>query len=392
MNVTRWEATATLLPNGNVLIAGGQGGTGFAVAPLASVDLYDPTTNSFAPAGATPTMNQPRWGATATLLNNGQVLIAGGQNSTAGVLDTGILNNVELYDPATNTFAPGASLPTMNTARTGATAVLLFNGKVLIAGGEGPSPIPPFSNVVSLNSVELYDPATNSFAPANSLPTMTALRDGCTGTLLSNGKVLIAGGVERFVLLVPTISNTGDLYDPVTNSFAPAASLPTMNATRAFATATLLPGGEVLIAGGETPNIDVLGIGITTLASVDLYDPVTNSFAPAASTPLMNQARQGATATLLNNGLVLVAGGVDNQKLPNESTDVSTLLASVDLYDPVTNSFAPAASTPLMNQARQGATATLLGNGKVLIAGGSGSGYSVALSSTELYTPANTAP
>lgn len=125
---------------------------------------------------------------------------------------------------------------------------------------------------------------------------------------------------------------------------------------------------------------------------MDLYNPVTNSFAPASSTPLMNQGRQSATATLLNNGLVLVAGGTENQKPPNSSVDVSSILASVDLYDPATNSFAPAASTPLMNQARMGATATLLGNGKVLIAGGSGSGYSVALSSTELYTPANTAP
>jgi hypothetical protein len=116
----------------------------------------------------------------------------------------------------------------------------------------------------------------------------------------------------------------------------------------------------VLIAGGLGPGS---GESMVTIPDVDLYDPVTNSFAPSASTPLMNEARSGATATLLNNGKVLVAGG---------SGTSNAILASVDLYDPATNSFVPAASTPTMNNGRVYATATLLPNGEVLIAGGFG--------------------
>jgi hypothetical protein len=113
-----------------------------------------------------------------------------------------------------------------------------------------------------------------------------------------------------------------------------------------------------------------------TLSAVDLYDPASNSFAPAASTPLMNHAREGATATSLNNGKVLVAGGAET---PN-----SSILACVDLYDTATNSFAPAASTPTMNHGRVDATATLLANGKVLIV--AGQGVFGPTNSMELYT------
>ena len=360
MNQARKDATATPLPNGQVLIAGGQDSSG----SLSSVELYDPATNSFASAASTPTMNTARSNATATLLPNGKVLIAGGFGTSFGPGGgtSGSLSSVELYDPATNSFASAASLPTMNTPRDGAAAALLPNGKVLIAGG---------GNLESpLDSGELYDPVTNSFASAASLPTMSDLRSAPTATLLPDGNVLIAGGLEGFTLNIPMISNSVDLYDPTTNSFAAAISNPRMTAFRSEATATLLPNGKVLIAGGIGPGSS--GPLTVTLNSVDLYDPASNSFAPAASTPMMNQARTGATATLLNDGLVLIAGGAGG----NESI--------VDLYDPATNSFVPAASTPRMNYARIFATATLLSSGKVLIAGGTG--VFGPLNTTDLYT------
>jgi hypothetical protein len=125
-----------------------------------------------------------------------------------------------------------------------------------------------------------------------------------------------------------------------------------------------LPNGKVLIAGG--------GNGVGYLNSTELYDPVANTFAPPASTAVMNTARQSDTATLLPNGKVLIAAGQG-----------STILSSTELYDPATNSFA--ASTPSMNTARQSHTGTLLPNGKVLITGGNGNAG--ALNSTELYTP-----
>jgi hypothetical protein len=135
----------------------------------------------------------------------------------------------------------------------------------------------------------------------------------------------------------------------------------------------LLANGKVLIAGGMGQRLDA-NDPYPPLNDVDLYDPASNSFAPAASTPLMKQARAGATATMLNNGKVLVVGGLGEAN--NESI--------VDLYDPATNSFLPAALTPRMNYARSDATATLLPNGKVLIAGGTG--VFGPLNTTDLYT------
>ena len=273
MNWWRGGASATLLPNGKVLIAGGYGGyfdgpSGY----LSSTDLYNPVTNTFAAFASTPVMNAARSNATATLLPNGKVLIAGGYAF-------GALGSTELYDPATNTFAAAASTPVMNTARNDATATLLPNGQVLIAGGDNDSS--------SLSSTELYDPASNTFAAAASTPVMNTARFGATATLLPNGEVLIAGGDNG------SLSST-ELYNPAANTFAAAASTPVMNTARYDATATLLPNGRVLIAGG--------GNGSTYLSSTELYDPATNTFAAAASTPVMNTARELATATLLPNG------------------------------------------------------------------------------------------
>jgi hypothetical protein len=312
----------------------------------AVVTAAPPSIDTF--AATTPLMNTARDAATATLLPkpnflNGQVLIAGGQNNFVPIAST------ELYDTLSNVFATSA--PSMNVARSGATATLLPNGKVLIAGGEG--------SVAALKSVELYDPATGFAATT---PSMNSARSLATATLLPNGMVLIAGG---------SLLSSTELYNPVTNTFAPAASTPVMNGGRSFATATLLPNGKVLIAGGAA-NMSSTG----ALATTELYDPVANTF--AASTPVMNAARYVATATLLANGKVLIAGG---------TRDGNTGLSSTELYDPVANTFAP--STPAMNAARAGATATLLPNGKVLIAGGVSFdvGY---LSSTELYDPVAT--
>lgn len=198
---------------------------------------------------------------------------------------------------------------------------------------------------------------------------MSDARGDATATLLPNGKVLIAGGDDGKSLATESPTNSVDLYDPATNSFA--TSTPLMNEAREQATATLLANGKVLIAGG-------LGLSGGTLNpilnDVDLYDPASNTFAPASSTPLMNKARVEATATLLNNANVLIAGGITG------SIDTSI----VDIYDPATNSFFPASLTPSMNYQRLDATATLLPNGKVLIAGGGG--IFGSLNTTDLYT------
>ena len=330
LSTAREFDTATLLPNGKVLIAGGYGISG----PLNTAELYDPVTNSFSPIAST--MSAARAFPTATLLLNGRVLIAGGFNNLSDV------SLVDLYDPTTNTFSTG---PAMITARDTSTATLLPNGKVLIAGG--------FSKNGVEASAELYDPIANSFSAVPG--GMTAARYQATATLLPNGKVLVTGGSNNNGILSST-----ELYDPAANSFTAG---PALQETRESATATLLSNGKVLIAGGDGD----LGY----LAMTDIYDTSTNLIAAG---PSMNTAREAITANLLPNGKVLIAGGYGGG-----------YFATTELYDPATNSFAAPASTASMNSTREFATGTLLRNGEILIAGGDNVGG--FLNTTEMYTP-----
>jgi len=296
--------------------------------------------NQFATANL-PTMVTAREYHTAALLANGKVLFAGGEDSSAD-----ILNTAELYDPAANSFT--AVLSTMSFAREFATATLLPNGKVLIAGGLGPHG--------DVSAADIYDPVANSFSAG---PAMVYPRDSASAVLLPNGKVLIAGGFSG-----GNFQSTAELYDPVANSFT-AVPLG-MTEARYLPTITLLTSGQVLITGGSNFS------GI--LSSTDIYNPLTNSFSAG---PALNAERESATAALLPNGKVLIAGGDDNDGYPT----------TTELYDPAANSFAVG---PAMNMGREEtANAILLRNGKVLIAGGwlFGSGGSGVLASTELYDP-----
>jgi Abnormal spindle-like microcephaly-assoc'd, ASPM-SPD-2-Hydin/Galactose oxidase, central domain/Kelch motif len=343
MNTTRYGHTTTLLNNGTVLVAGGCNDS-LGGCPLASAELYDPATGTFTPTG---NMISDRVNYTATLLNNGEVLIAGGGSPGSS------LASAELYDPATGTFIPTG---TMTNARINHTATLLNNGNVLIAGGEDLSAGNPL-----LASAELYDPATGTFTATGS---MTSARVSDTATLLNNGMVLVAGGVAT-AAACPGL-NSVDLYDPATGTFTATGS---MTDNRFGHSATLLDNGKVLVAGGENCE---LSTGDYVLASSELYDPATEMFTPSGS---MTSERGGHTATLLNNGMVLAAGGF---------TAFGVILASAELYDPATGTFI---ATGTMTSARSFINTTpLLNNGTALLAGGDSSGGTI-LASAELYSP-----
>jgi hypothetical protein len=322
---------AVLLPNGQVLVTGGFGpiGGGYT-AFLPTAELYDPGTGSFASTG---TMTDGRENSTATLLQNGKVLVAGGY----GGIGFSNIASAELYDPATGSFAPTGA---MTVSRAEATATLLPNGKVLIAGG-----ISGGYSFIPTASAELYDPSSGTFAPTGS---MAVPRFAHSATLLPNGDVLIAGGDTA---LGTFGTATAELYDPTSGTFSPTGS---MSVSRWRHTATVLPNGKVLVAGG-------FGAGADARTSAELYDPTSGTFSPTGA---MTTARETQTATLLANGQVLIAGG--------ENTDSGSYspLASAELYDPVTGLFTSAGD---MTTARRGHTATLLPNGDVLLAGGSDS-------------------
>jgi hypothetical protein len=334
LNVARLWHTATLLNNGMVLIAGGQDPTGNTTA---SAELYNPATGTFT---ATGSMTTARNFHTATLLNNGMVLIAGGGNNTAPF----VLGTAELYNPVTGTFT---TTGTMTTARHEHTATLLNNGMVLIAGG-GNETTAGFNFILA--SAELYDPATGTFITTGSMTPGEALH---TATLLNNGMVLIAGGIDP----TGTTSASAELYNPATGTFTATGSL---NTARLYHTATLLNNGMALIAGG-TGSANTL----IPLAGAELYNPATGIFTGTGS---LNTARHRHTATLLNNGTVLIAGG-------SQGFSGILALASAELYDPATATFA---ATGSLNTGRQYHKATLLNNGMVLITGG-------GLASAELY-------
>ncbi len=330
LNASRTYQTATMLNNGLVLIVGGYNTNG----PLASAELYDPATGGFALTGS---LNTARWLHTATLLNNGMVLIAGGYNAASG----GYLGSAELYNPSTGTFSYTAS--PLNTARDWHTATLLQNGMVLLAGGYGANGF--------LDAAEIFDPTNQTFMPTGN---MNSSRASHTATLLNDGTVLIAGGNDGYGYF-----NVAEIFSPATASFSYTTT--GLITARSLHTATLLNDGQVLITGG-------FGAG-GFVAQAELYNVFTGMFSPAGS---LNTARDAHTATLLTNGSVLVAGG----------EGFSGYLASTEVFDPATAAYTPAGNLP---NAAGSATATQLANGQLLIAGGFGSdGYFDAAS---LYSP-----
>jgi hypothetical protein len=332
MSAARVDHTATLLSDGRVLIAGGQDAN---VAIVASAELYDPKSGTFS---ATGPMTTARVADTATLLSDGRVLIAGGYNGSSDYNGSNHLSSAELYDPKSGTFSPTGPL---TTAREHHTATLLSDGWVLLAGGVDASH-------KDLASAELYDPKTGTFSPTGSMATA---RVGPTATLLSDGRVLIAGGEN----LSSNQLASAELYDPKTGTFSPTGSMTT---SRYNHTATRLADGRVLIAGGYN--------GSYHQSSAELYDPKSGTFSPTGS---MAVGREYHTATLLSDGRVLVAGGEDVREAS---------VASAELYDPKSGTFSPTGS---MTTARDGHTATLLSDGRVLVTGG------WFLASAELWQP-----
>src|SRR2546425_374238 len=263
---------STDFPTANPLQAALAGDNDAFVAKICNDPVGTPDTWT-----ATGSMGTARSFHTATLLPNGKVLVAGGQNGSP------VLTSAELYDPAVGTFASTGAL---GTARELHTATLLPNGTVLIAGGMGPGN-------VTLASAELYNPATGTFAPTGAMGTARVLP---TATLLPNGKVLIAGGgaTDNSALA------SAELYDPAAGTFSSTGALGT---ARLGPTATLLPTGKVLITGGCITNDCVNSVAT---AAVELYDPAAGTF---SSTSALGTARLGPTTPLLPTGKVLVAGG-----------------------------------------------------------------------------------
>ena len=335
--------TATLLTNGMVLIAGGSADY---TGPVATAEIYDPDKGTFTAAGK---MTSARMLHTATLLPDGRVLVAGG----AVISDQGFVpsNGAEIYDPTTGIFSATTRMIGNHICHQ---AILLDNGKVLIIGGSVAGAADRVPNA------ELYDPVTATFTATGPYVTDTNLYgfntcQGSQSALLADGRVLIVfetGGAE--------------LYDPSRNGFTRTGNPITADYSDGLPSSTLLMNADLLVAGGAE---------LSFYTSAELYDGQTETF---AATGNMITGRTLDTATLLPDGKVLLAGGY---------LFGGGSLASAELYDPASGVFVP---TRDMTSTRSWHTATLLNNGRVLVAGGSTYGRSTPLA--ELYSPSVLAP
>ena len=387
----RFHHTATLLNNGKVLIVGGSSTVGY----LKTAELYDPATGKWTPTGS---LAADRTGHNATLLHNGKVLVTGGTTN-------GVANTAEIYDPSTGTWAFTSP---MNGAHYGHASVILNNGQVLVAGG-----VSDFNQNMS-HITEAYNPATGVWKLLANIPTGFA---DVTATLLPDGRVLIAGGFTSFTQsnhLVAIVTNKCQIYNPATNVWQATGNLVR---PRRYSTATLLTNGKVLVAGGSDdtvlyqnkaeiynpatgtwaltgnmhvartthtanllPNGQVVVVGGYNAAggitSVEIFNPTTGTW--INSTPL-TAAREGHTTILLPSGQLFTIGGYD------DATDIAP--STTEILTPSTANWLTA-PTGNLTSVRFAHTSTLLTNGKVLVAGGYGTGQSASLNTAELYDPA----
>jgi Bacterial Ig-like domain (group 3)/Galactose oxidase, central domain len=373
LNTARENHQATLLQDGTVLITGGDNGYG----PLDSAEIY--INGNFNVAA---TMTMPRTGHQQTLLSNstGQVLITGGSNGSSALASAelftpgaepgmpGSFQSTTLYDTEAETYTNTPT--TMTTARYKHTATQLTTGKVLIAGGSD-----QYGN--ALASAELYDP-TNDQTEGTFQATKGAMnfaRIGHSATLLLDGTVLIAGGTDQH----GNPLNTAEIYNPLTNVFTvtqtSSGAQTYMNVGRVGRQATRLGSGQVLISGGQN------GSG-NSFNSAEIYDPKTGTFqftqTPSGVQTSMTTARSGHSTNLLNDGTVLIAGGQDT------ATDTQS---TTEIYNPVTGTFSTAGVA--LQVPRHNHTATVLPGAGVLIAGGTNTtAYgSTTEANAELYSP-----
>jgi RHS repeat-associated protein len=344
MTAARQDHAAILLSTGKVLVAGGRGGSG-STTGLATAELYDPSTSTWA---ATGSMTGGRWSATATQLGttsssttSGKVLVAGGINGTSSV------NTAQLYSASAGTWTAAANL---NVARHLHTATLLSTGNVLVAGG--------MTNTSVIATGAIYNPSSGTGTWTAVATSMSSNRRSHTATLLAssntsfNNRVLIAGGNSGGTTSLTTVQ----LFDPSTATWSTTTALPSAREGHT-ATALAAATGNVLVTGG------VSGTGAPLATTLVFTIPTSGTSATWASAGSMTSGRSGHTATLLStavlaNGQLLVAGGSNG----------TSALATAELWNGTTTWTA----TTALPAAVQGHTATRLASGAVLIAGGSG--------------------
>ncbi|HKE49219.1 MAG TPA: kelch repeat-containing protein [Rhodanobacteraceae bacterium] len=290
-NAARMRPTVVALADGRVLVAGGLADDGATY--LQSAEIYDPTTGEFT---ATGDMTVRRYVASPALLEDGRVLLAGGFNR-----DDGPLLSAELYDPATGEFTATGSLALPRSEPKA--VVRLLDGRVLIAGGsneDGP-----------IGTAEIYDPATGEFS-STAGDLVHPIEDHSLA-LLDDGRVLVVGGSDGGQTGLPIYYADAELFDPATGMFTSTGSL---QFPREFTTASRLPDGRILVAGGLHTGG---GPGFGVVAEVEIYDPASGDFTRIDDMPV---PLDEPVPVVLDDRRVLLVGGFDfDNDLPTASAE-----------------------------------------------------------------------
>lgn len=332
LHFAREGHTASLLPDGKVLVAGGYD----LASDLPSAEIYDPARETWADAAPMP---RARGGHTATVLSDGRVLLVGGY-TLAGWLSTCVI-----YDPVSGTWSPTGDL---NEARDTHTAELLHDGRVLVAGGEG-------SGGPILASTEIYDPATGQWSYTGNLNQPRWFHGS---TLLSDGRVMVVGGNDG-----PNLASI-EIYDPESGTWTAAREL---NQARSRPGVTTLLNGDVFVIGGKAPKHGVL----KTSEGFNIRGEEWRW------TGMMAYRRGGASAILLPGGQVMVVGGFYNYNYEAYG------IQAVEIFDPEERTWSSGGS---LGVGRFNHTATALKDGRVLVVGGESYSLARPLASAELGT------
>jgi hypothetical protein len=348
--VARFAHTAIALPDGRVVVIGGETDG----APALAIEVFDPSTETFAELAVLPA---PRENHTATLLADGRVLIAGGgdANAVGGPAGTGLVAAVSILDPATGALEDVAPL---RVPRSHHTATRLPSGEVAVIGGAiASSAVGEFGDATS--SVEIYDPASGTWRDGPDLPTRRFLH---TASLLAGGAIAIVGGsdeTEREIVDVDLLD--ADLLDGGAAAWMPG---PELGTSRVFHAALELASGELLVAAGKLANI-------AFLETSEILSPDATSWAPGPSLP---ESRTGSTLTLLPSSRALSIGGLHGSRSGFRT------LADAHLFDPEVRAWTEIGG---LGAARVLHSAAVLPGGRVLVCGGLGASGS-ALATCEI--------
>ena len=346
LSVARSFFSATLLNDGRVLVAGGQDTDNLS---LKSSEIYDPAAGKWSPTGE---MTNARKNHRATLLQDGRVLVTGGLDVGEGVLRSqtgkGVVSLAEIYDPAAGVWE---SIADMNEARTLHQAVLLQDGRVLVIGG-GDADYEPIA------SAEIYDASIGTWTVTGD---MLKARQEHTATVLSDGRVLVTGGGRI------NATETTEIYDPSTGAWSEAGEMIT---GRISGVAARLNDGRVLIVGGREAYQWQEGSVLTA----EIYDPVTKSWSAGAN---VVEFRHDTAVSILSDGRVMVVAGAMSEGMG------ILVLQTAEIYDPSTKVWT---ATAELAQARTGHSSTVLSDGKVLVVGGNTAG-GTPISTVEMYDP-----